>query len=144
MRPTARRWKTFAVVVMVSALGEVGVAAEEAKESAKLPQASGVIASVDALGGILELKESSRLDPTTGTIAQPMNFLVDANTVISKDKQKLQLVDVRVGNAVTVTYATKDGKNMASSITIQSPTGAKPESVAVSSSATSSATSSKQ
>lgn len=144
MRPTTRLWETFAVAALVGMASNVCLAAEEARDPDKPLQASGVIASVDALGGILTLKESSRLDPATGTIAQPTNFLVDAKTVISKDQQPLKLADVQAGDTVTVEYATKDGGNVASSITIQSPVVAKPETVAVSPSATSSATSSKQ
>ena len=72
----------------------------------------------------MTLKESTHLDPATGTIAQPTSYLLDAKTVVSKDKQPLTLADLRVGDAVTVEYATKDGKNVASSITIQSPTAA--------------------
>ena len=144
MRPTARLWETFAVVVMISAFGGTALAAEEAKESAKLPQASGEIASVDALGGVLTLKESGRLDPATGTIAQPTSFLVDAKTVISKDQQPLKLADLRVGDAVTVEYTTTDGKHMASSIAIQSPTGTKSGQTVAAPAAKSPATSSAQ
>jgi len=120
MRPTARLWETFAAVAIVGMASSVCLAAEEAKESAKLPQASGVIASVDTLGGVLTLKDSSRLDSATGTIAQPTNFLVDAKTVISKDRQLLKLADVRIGDQVTIEYATMDGKRVANSIAIQS------------------------
>ena len=125
MRPTARLWETFAVVALLGTLGGACWAADEATESAKLPQASGEIASVDALGSVLTLKESGRLDPATGTIVQPTNFLVDAKTVISKDQQPLKLADVRVGDQVMIEYTTTDGKRVASSIAIQSPTGAK-------------------
>ncbi len=124
MRPTARLWETFAVVVMLGMTSSVCWATEETEESAKLPQVSGVITSVDALGGIVMLKESTPLDPATRTIAQPTSCLVDAKTVISKDQQPLSLADVRAGDQVMVEYATKDGKNVASSIMIQSPTAA--------------------
>jgi len=60
--------------------------AEEAQDPVKPLQASGVIASVDALGGVVTLKESTHLDPATGTIAQPTSYLVHAKTVVSKDK----------------------------------------------------------
>ncbi|MBI3996668.1 MAG: hypothetical protein HY352_03325 [Candidatus Omnitrophica bacterium] len=124
MRSTARLWETFAVVAMLGTASGVCLAAEEVGDPAKPLQASGVIASVDALGGVLTVKESTHLDPVTGTAAQPTSYLVDAKTVVSKDKQPLTLADLRVGDAVTVEYATKDGKNVASSITIQLPTAA--------------------
>ena len=142
MRPTARLWETFAVVALLGTLGGVCWAAEEAKESAKLPQASGEIASVDALGGVLTLKASTTSD--SSIVPQPTSFLVDEKTVISRDQQPLKLADVRVGDAVTVEYATKDGKNMASSITIQSPTGAKSEQTVAAPAAKSPTTSSAQ
>ena len=144
MRPTARLWETFVVVALLSALGGACWAAEEAKESAKLPQASGEIASVDALGGVLTLKGSGRLDPATGTIAQPASFLVDAKAVISKDQQPLKLADVRVGDQVTIEYTTTDGKRVASSIAIQSPPGAKSGQTVAAPAAKSPATSSAQ
>lgn len=142
MRPTARLWETFAVVAMLGTASGICLAAEEAKDPVKPLQASGAVVSVDALGGILTLKESSRLDPATGTIAQPTSFLIDAKTVISKAQQPLKLADVQVGDAVAVEYATKDGKNVASSITIQPTVGAEPEAAAPRSTATPSVTSS--
>ena len=144
MRPTARLWETFAVAAIMGMISGVCLAAEDPKESAKLPQASGEIASVDALGGALTLKESGRLDPATGTIAQPTNFLVDAKTVISRDQQPLKLADVRVGDQVTIEYTTMDGKHVASSIAIQSSTGAKSGQTVAAPAAKSPATSSAQ
>lgn len=121
MRTTARLWETLAAAAMLGIASSVCLAAEETKDPIKPLQASGVIASVDALGSVVTLKESTHLDPATGTTAQPTSYFVDAKTVVSKDKQPLKLADVQVGDAVTVEYATKDGKNVASSITIQSP-----------------------
>ena len=122
MRPTARLWETFAVAAMLGTASGVCLAAEEAKDPVKSLQASGVIASVDALGGVVTLKESTHLDPATGTTAQPTSYLVDAKTVVSKDKQPLTLADLRVGDSVTIEYATKDDKRVASSIAIEPPT----------------------
>lgn len=122
MRPTARLWETFAVVAVLATGSGVCLATEEAGDPAKPLQASGVIASVDALGGVLTVKESTHLDPATETTAQPTNYLVDAKTVVSKDKQPLTLADLRVGDSVTIEYAAKDDKRVASSITIEPPT----------------------
>lgn len=144
MRPTARLWETFAVVAVLATGSGVCLATEEAGDPAKPLQASGVITSVDALGGILTLKESTHLDPATGTIAQPTSYLVDAKTVISRDQQPLKLVDVRVGDSVMIEYTTTDGKRVASSVAIQSPTGAKLEQTVAAPAAKSSATSSAQ
>ena len=52
MRPTARLWETLAVVAVLGTVSGVCLAAEEAKNPAKPLQASGVIASVDALGAL--------------------------------------------------------------------------------------------
>ena len=121
MRPTARLWETFAVVAVLATGSGVCLAAEEVKDPVKPLQASGVIASVDALGGVVTLKESTHLDPATGTTAQAMSYLVDAKTVVSKDKQPLTLADLRTGDTVTIDYTVKDDKRAASSIAIQTP-----------------------
>ncbi len=122
MRPTARLWETFAVVAVLATGSGVCLATEGAGDPAKPLQASGVIALVDALGGVVTVKESTHLDPATGTTAQPTSYLVDAKTVVSKDKQPLTLADLRVGDSVTIEYAAKDDKRVASSITIEPPT----------------------
>ena len=122
MRPTARLMELFAVVAILGTASGVCLAVEEAQDPVKPLQTSGVIASVDALGGVLTVKESTRLDPATGTTTQPTSYLVDAKTVVSKDKQPLTLAGLRAGDAVTIEYATKDGKRVASSITIEPPT----------------------
>ncbi len=119
MRSTARLLEFVAVVALLGAASGISLAAEAVKDPVKPLQASGVIASVDALGGIVTLKESARLDPATGTIAQPTSYFVDATTVVSNDKQSLILADVRTGDAVTIDYTDKDGKRTASVIAIQ-------------------------
>lgn len=121
MRPTARLMELFAVVAILGTASGVCLAVEEAQDPVKPLQTSGVIASVDVPGGVLTVKESTRLDPATGTTTQPTSYLVDAKTVVSKDKQPLTLAGLRVGDAVTIEYATKDGKRVASSIAIQTP-----------------------
>jgi hypothetical protein len=121
MRPPARLWETFAAAAIVGMASGVCLAAEETTDPVKPLHASGVIASVDALGGVVTLKDSTHLDPATGTTAQATSYLVEAKTVISEDQQPLTLADVRVGDAVTVEYATKDGTRVASSITIEPP-----------------------
>lgn len=144
MKSTATLWQTFAVVAVLATGNHVCLAAEEAGNPAKPLQASGAIASVDALGGLVTVQEQPAGELGTATAGQPTSFLVEAGTVISKDQQPLTLADVRVGDAVTVAYATKDGQNVASAITIQSSTGAKSETAVVSPTTTSSAASSVQ
>jgi hypothetical protein len=122
MRPTARLWETFAVAAWLCTASSVCLAAEEAKDPVKPLQTSGVIASVDALGGVLTVKEQPTENPGTSASVQPTSYLVDAKTVVSKDKQPLTLADLRVGDSVTIEYAEKDDKRVASSITIEPPT----------------------
>ncbi len=123
MRSIARLWKTLAVVALLGTASGICLAAEEAKDPVKPLQASGVIASVDALGGVVTLKESTHLDPATGTTAQATGYVVDAKTVVSKDKQPLTLADLRVSDSVTIEYAMKDDKRLASLIAIEPPIG---------------------
>lgn len=125
-------WQHVAVAVMVGIVGGAWAVAEEPA------QISGVVASIDALGGIVTLQESPRPDAVAGTVAQPRSFAVDASTIISRDAQRLQLSDVRAGDAVRVEYATTDGQDVARSITIQSPEGAQPETASTSPAAASS------
>jgi hypothetical protein len=142
MRLTARLGEVFVTAVTLSTLAGACLAAEEAQQPATLPRTSGEIVSVDAVGGVLALKESAKLDPAAAP--QPTSFLVDAQTVISKDQQPLKLTDLQVGDQVTIEYTTKDGKNVTSSITVQSPTEPKSQHPAAVPEAKSSSTSSVQ
>lgn len=111
----------FVLAVLFSVWASVSLAVEEAQESANLLYASGVVASVDASGGIVTLKPLA--NPGTTPTVQPLNFIVDAKTTLSKNQQKLSLADVQVGDEVTIAYTTKGSNNLASSILVDLPSG---------------------
>jgi hypothetical protein len=112
-------WQIFILAVLLIFGSGVSLGVEETGESVKL-QASGVIASVDVLGGKLTVKESV----PQGSVAssdQLTNFSISTSTAISSGKQPLKLSDLRSGGVVAVEYTTEGGEKIATSIAVQSP-----------------------
>ena len=101
-----KQWVTLAAVVVFNALSAVGSASE-------IKQTNGEIVSVDQTAGTLTVKE-------TDAASQPASFVIDSNTVISKDKKTLAIGDLKTGESVSVEYGvTPDNKSLASTITIE-------------------------
>lgn len=106
------------LTVAVVALSAVSVVCFASEEAVKPMQTKGEIVSVDQTAGSLTVKEAN-LAPTP-SVAQPVSFVVDSKTVISKDKQALKLGDLKAGDLVTVEYSTTpDNKALASSVAVE-------------------------
>lgn len=114
-----KAWVMLTAVVALGVLSTVCLAAEEAVKPAG---AKGEIVSVDLMAGSLTVKESNPA-PVAEAVSQPVSFVVDSKTVISKEKQTLMLGDLKAGDLVTVEYSvTPDNKSLASSVTVETKT----------------------
>lgn len=110
-------WRVFAVLGVLALFGaQAGVsqAVEEAAQAPNVTTVSGEIEAVDSQAGTVSLKG------TTDPIQQPLlSFQVTDQTTISKDKQPLKLADLKAGDKVMIECATKEGKEVANLITVQ-------------------------
>ncbi|MEW6674816.1 MAG: hypothetical protein AB1348_02150 [Nitrospirota bacterium] len=87
----------------------------EKKPAVKIRQVTGEVKAVDAVAKTITVakKVKDKVEETVVT--------VDDKTKITLGKEKKTLVDVKVGDKVTVKYQVVDGKNVAKSVAIKPP-----------------------
>ena len=96
-------------MMLAAALSILSAVCWASEETVKPIQAVGEIFSVDAAAQTLAV----RMSP----VSEPANFVVDSKAVISKDKQKSKLSDLKTGDLVKIEFSvTSDSKSLASSV----------------------------
>ncbi len=111
------------LITLLSVVGGMPAAAQMAGVGAGMSQqVSGSIAAIDAQRGALKLQGPVASSQPGGSTPQPTIFLVDDHTIISKGPQRLQLADLKVGDAVQVEYALEAGRHMARTVHVQEST----------------------
>jgi hypothetical protein len=112
----------FSILALLYALCVFNAYAEtKVPDLSKLPgvaktlQITGQVTSVNATANEITVVKKMREKKVMVTVG------VQQDTAISKDKQKKVLADIKTGDSVVVTYLSKEGKNIAKSISIKPP-----------------------
>jgi hypothetical protein len=80
---------------------------------AKTLQITGEVKAVDVTSNSITVVKKMKEKTVAVTV------IIDSTTVIEKDKQRKTFADITKGNMVVTTYTSRDGKNIAKSISIK-------------------------
>lgn len=124
MKATTRVGSLAVAAALLGLTAASAALAQTAGMSTELTRASGKIAALDLKQRALKLEVTAE-GAQAGTAAkpEPVTFILDEKTVITKDVKQLKAEELKVGDQVEIDYAAQDGKNMARSIAVE-PAGA--------------------
>jgi len=115
----------LSILFLIAAVGPAGGATPKAGAAKKAPAPqTTVVAKKPAAKTVTAWGKITALDAKAMTLTvkgEKINvaLIAGAKTAVKEGKEKMAFASLRVGQKVRVTYAVENGKNMATSITVQ-------------------------